>query len=248
MNVVFHPTCLVDFLAPGVAQRALHLLQRLGVDVVVPQHSSCCGQPAYNAGYWEEARRVAAAFVAELTRALERGARFVVLPSGSCAGMVVHGYPSLFADAEPRVRARAGALRPRVREMSQFLVHVLGVEDVGASFPAKATYHPSCHAIRLLGLTDEPLRLLRRVRGLVLVDLPYAEDCCGFGGTFSVAVPSVSLAMADEKIRHVAATGADLLVTGDLGCLLHLRGRLEWLGMSLPVLHWLEVLGGGNPR
>lgn len=243
MRVALYPTCAVDVLAPGVGLAAVRLLERLGVDVRVPSVPSCCGQPAFNAGQWPQARSVARGFVSVAERLLSEGADFVVIASGSCAAMTQHGYEALFGDERDLIE-RARGVTARVRELSQFLTGELGVEDVGARCAATATYHPSCHGQRILGITDEPLRLLRKVRGLTLVDLPYAEDCCGFGGTFSVKLPDVSGAMVAEKAQHVEETDADLLITNDMACGMNIEGRLRRQGSRIRVRHWVEVLAG----
>lgn len=247
MRVGLYPTCTVDVLTPAVGEAAVRLLGRLGIEVTVPDAASCCGQPGFNAGHWGPARSVGLGFLDAVERLLESGADAVVMPSGSCAAMVHHGLVELM-DLEPGSpgAARLHRIRPRVRELSQFLVHDLGIEDVGASCAARATYHPSCHGQRVLGVTDEPLRLLRKVRGLELVELPYAQDCCGFGGTFAIKMGPVSGAMVDEKARHVAETGADLLIVNDMACGINVRGRLERTGAGIPVRHWVEVLAQGN--
>lgn len=242
MRVGLYPTCAVDVATPRVGIAAMQLLERLGVSVIAPKFASCCGQPAFNAGHWGPARTVAKGFLDTAEELLQRGADYVVLPSGSCAGMILHGYPALLEGTRDEERSRA--VEHRVRELSQFLVHDLGKDDVGARYEGVATYHPSCHGNRVLGITDEPLHLLRRVQGLTLLDLPYAQDCCGFGGTFSVKLPEVSGAMAAEKAHHVMETRADTLITNDMGCALQIGGRLAREGSPIRVRHWVEILAG----
>ena len=242
MRVGLYPTCAVDLAVPQVGIAAVRVLERLGISVIAPNAASCCGQPAYNAGHWRAARTVAEGFLAVVEELLARGAEYVLLPSGSCTGMALHGYASLFEGDS--AAARAAALTGRVRELSQFLVGDLGVEDVGARYSARATYHPSCHGRRILGISDEPLRLLSRVRGLTLVELPYAQDCCGFGGTFAVKLPDVSGAMVAEKARHIAECQADVLITNDMGCGMNIAGRLAREGAKAKVRHWVEILAG----
>lgn len=243
MQVGLYPTCAVDVVAPNVALSAVRVLERLGISVLAPVTPSCCGQPGFNAGHWPEARSVARGFLDVVEGLLDRGADYVVLPSGSCTGMALHGYEALFAGNAEEAR-RSRALFRRIRELSQFLVEDLGLTDVGAEYTATGTYHPSCHGRRILGITDEPLRLLQHVRGLTLVELPYAEDCCGFGGTFAVKLPEVSGAMVTEKSRHVVESLADVLITNDIGCGLNIGGRLARQGARISVRHWVEILAG----
>lgn len=214
----------------------VQLLRRLGCEVDFPSAQACCGQPAWNAGFAAEARAAARGLLGAFA-----GADAVVTPSGSCGGMVAHHYAELFAD-DPAEAARAAALAARVRELSQFLVHDLKVTDVGARFPHRVTYHPSCHGSRLLGVGGEPLALLKAVRGIDLVPLDHAEDCCGFGGAFAVKLDAVSAAMADEKLDHVGDAKAEYLVGTDLGCLMHLGGRMTRRGVPVTPIHLAEVL------
>jgi len=229
-------TCLADQLYPEVGVSSLRLLRRLGCEVDFPEGQVCCGQPAFNSGYSPEARRVARGLV----EAFEHS-EYVVSPSGSCTGMIRHYYRELFRD-EPELSARVDHFVERTYELSQFLVNVLGVTDVGASFPHRVTYHASCHAARLLGAKSEPLALLDKVRGLELVPLVRSEDCCGFGGTFAVKLSAISGAMVDEKVEHVLATKADFLVGTDMGCLMNIKGRLARRSKDVKVLHLAEVL------
>lgn len=239
MKVSLFVTCLADQMYPEVAESVVRLLHRYGCEVDLPELQTCCGQPAFNSGYQDEARAVAR----NLIRAFEHS-DYVVSPSGSCAGMVHHYYPDLFRD-EPEWKAKAEALAAKTYEFSQFLVRVMGVKDVGASFPYKVTYHPSCHASRLLGVREEPLELLRNVRDVEFVDLPKKEDCCGFGGTFAVKMADMSEAMVCEKAAHVCETGAEVLVGGDMGCLMNIGGRLNKEGKPVRVLHLAQLLEEG---
>ncbi|MDI3257603.1 MAG: (Fe-S)-binding protein [Kyrpidia sp.] len=240
MRISFFVTCLVDSLFPEVGVSTVRLLRRLGVDVDFPENQICCGQPAFNAGYHPEARAVAETWLDAFS-----SSEYIVSPSGSCGGMVVHGYEELFADDPARLE-QVGNLKGRIYELSQFLVQVLGIEDVGARYPGRATYHPSCHASRLMGVGDAPLRLLRHVRDLELAELPFAEECCGFGGTFSVKMGDVSAAIATDKVRRVEETGADLLVGTDMGCLMNIQGRLRRLGSPVRVMHLAQLLEEGG--
>jgi len=235
-------TCLADQLYPEVGLSTVRLLRRLGCEVDFPEGQLCCGQPAYNSGYSAEARRVARGLLAAFA-----DAEYVVSPSGSCSGMLCHSYQTLFAGDDELV-ARARALAEKTYELSQFIVGVLGVKDVGARFPHRVTYHPSCHGARLLGVRDEPLELLRHVQGLELVPLARAEDCCGFGGTFAVKLASLSAAIADEKVSHVLETEAEYLIGSDLGCLMSIGARLSHRGSAVPALHLAELLAPGEAR
>ncbi|MCY0942051.1 (Fe-S)-binding protein [Streptomyces antarcticus] len=242
MRVALFVTCVNDALYPRTGIAVVRLLERLGVTVDFPAAQSCCGQPQYNTGFRHEAeplvRRTAEAFA---------GYEYVVTPSGSCAAMIREHYPRIGrkAAAEGRGDALAelaAALAPRVYELTEFLVDVLGVSDVGAHFPHTVTYHPSCHGLRALGLGDRPRRLLAAVKGLDLVELPGAEECCGFGGTFAVKNPDVSAAMGTDKTAAAAATGAEVLCGADNSCLAHLEGLLRRAGSPLRTLHLAEIL------
>ncbi len=236
-RVALFVTCLVDQFAAGVARGTLQVLERVGLRAEVPGGQTCCGQPFLNDGFPDQATRLARRWV-EAFEPFDA----VVAPSGSCVATVREFYPQLFAGSpwEERARAVAG----RTYELSEFLVRVLGVEDVGARFPHRVAFHPSCHLLRSLGAGDCGRTLLLRVRGLELVDLAHPEACCGFGGVFSVKFPEVSEAMLRDKLQDVGATGAEVLVSTDLGCLLHLAGGLSRHGSPLRCLHLAEVLGG----
>lgn len=236
MKVALFATCVVDQMYPEVAHSAARVLRHLGCEVSFPASQVCCGQPAYNSGYVPEARQVAESLLAAF-----EDADYVVSPSGSCAAMVRHHYGALFADDATR-REAAARLSGKLYEFSQFLVNVLGVEQLDGSFPHAVTFHPSCHGARLLGVRQEPLALLRAVPGLTLRPLPCADDCCGFGGTFAVKLPELSAAIADEKLRHVSETGAPYLVGTDVGCLMHLSGRMQRRGVKVEALHIAQLV------
>ncbi|MER5886428.1 (Fe-S)-binding protein [Streptomyces sp. NPDC001941] len=229
MRVALFVTCVNDALYPSTGVATVRLLERLGVEVDFPAAQTCCGQPQYNTGY----RRETEPLVRRTVEAFE-GYAYVVTPSGSCAAMVRHHYAGF--------GARAAALGPRTYELTEFLVDVLGVSDVGAYFPHTVTYHPSCHGLRALGLGDRPRRLLAAVKGLDLVELPGAEECCGFGGTFAVKNPDVSTAMGRDKAAHARATGAEVLCGADNSCLMHLDGILRRQDAPLRTLHLAEIL------
>lgn len=242
MRVSLFITCLADQFYPEVGESVVRLLHRYGCEVDFPETQTCCGQPAFNSGYQDEAREVAR----NLIRAFERS-DYVVSPSGSCTGMVHHYYPQLFEN-EPEWKVKAEAFIAKTYEFSQFLVNVLGVKDLGAELPEKATYHPSCHATRLLGVREEPGVLLANVKGLELIELPKKEDCCGFGGTFSVKMADMSEAMVCEKAGHVCATGANVLIGSDMGCLMNIDGRLNKENKPVRVMHLAQVLEEGVKR
>ncbi len=234
-NVSLFVTCLVDLCYPEVGRAAAALLRDAGVSVSFREGQTCCGQPAYTAGFPLEARRMA-------RRTLDafRGGDPVVVPSGSCAAMIRCSYPTLFR-GEPEERP-ARQLAGRTHELSAFLVDVLGLERIGGRLEARATYHDGCHGLRELGLGRQGRRLLAGIEGLELVEMERADACCGFGGTFSVRLPGLATTMADEKLAHAARTGATLLVSGDAGCLMHLGGRLSRTGPALRPAHLAEVL------
>jgi L-lactate dehydrogenase complex protein LldE len=232
-------TCLSDAIYPQVGEAMARLLARQGIKLHFPEAQTCCGQPAFNSGYWDEAR----ASARTLLEAFD-DSDFVVSPSGSCTGMIQHYYPTLFKD-DPVMLKKVHQFCGKTYEFSQFLVNVLGVTDVGAHFPHKVTYHPSCHGSRLLGIKEEPRQLLANVRGLELVDLPFAEDCCGFGGTFAVKMSDISGAMVEEKAQHVLETEAEVLVGMDMGCLMNIGGRLRYEGRPVRVMHLAELLYEG---
>jgi L-lactate dehydrogenase complex protein LldE len=238
MTVGLFVTCLVDMFRPSVGFAAVKLLEDAGCRVVVPEVQTCCGQPAYNSGDRRDARAVAAQVVAAFD-----GFDHVVVPSGSCGGMIAHHYPALFDD-DPPMRARAEALASRTHELMSFLVDVLGVRRVAARCAGTVTYHDSCSGLRELGVKAQPRALLTGVAGLTLVEMANAEVCCGFGGTFCVKYPDISNAMLNDKVRDITATGADTLLAGDLGCLMNMAGKLQREGRAVRVRHTAEVLAG----
>lgn len=242
MKVSLFVTCLVDNLYPQVGEAMVRVLDRLGVEVVFPTGQTCCGQPAFNSGYVDEARAAAKTLVDAF-----EDAEYVVSPSGSCTGMVHHYYGELFAN-DPKRTSKAKELAAKSFEFSQFLVNVLGVTDIGARFPHTVTYHPSCHGARLLGVQDEPLTLLRNVRDIEFIELPYATDCCGFGGTFAVKMGDISTAMVTEKVEHVKETGARVLVGTDMGCLMNIGGRMSREGLPVRPMHIAELLDEGMQK
>jgi len=239
-RVALFVTCLVDLFRPAVGFAAVRLLEAAGCRVEVPRGQTCCGQPAYNQGDRADtsaiARRMIEAFA---------GYDYVVAPSGSCAGMLKKHYPEMFApgsvDAE-----RARDLAERTFELTGFLVDVLAVGSSAVELSVRATYHDSCSSLRELGVRDQPRQLLAGVEGLELAELADAEVCCGFGGTFCIKYPEISTKMVDDKVAAIEATGAELVLAGDLGCLMNIAGRLKRLGSRVEARHVAEVLAGGT--
>jgi L-lactate dehydrogenase complex protein LldE len=235
-NVSLFVTCIVDQLFPNVGMAMADVLERAGCRLSFPPDQTCCGQPAFNSGYRDEARQVARHFLDVFSTA-----EYVVVPSGSCTSMITHHYEELFAN-EPARLQQALDLESRVWEFSQFLTDVLNVDDLGARMKAVATYHDSCHALRELRIKDGPRRLLANVDGLELREMDRAEECCGFGGTFSVKFPEVSGGMARTKIDSIMRTGADVVVSIDSSCLMQLEGALRRQGVPVRAMHLAEVL------
>jgi L-lactate dehydrogenase complex protein LldE len=238
LNVALFVTCLVDLMRPSVGFAAVKLLEDAGCAVSVPTTQTCCGQPAYNAGDRADARAIAR----QVIEAFE-GFTYVVAPSGSCAAMIKIHYPGLFAD-EPGWTARAEDLAGRTHELTQFLRDVLEVDEIATKYQGIVTYHDGCSGLREMGIKEQPRALLGRIGGLALRESPKAEACCGFGGTFCVKYPEISAHILDEKIDDIAATGADTVIAGDLGCLLNIAGRLQRRGLAVKARHIAEVLAG----
>lgn len=231
-------TCLVDLFRPSVGFAAVKLLEDAGCTVEVPAAQVCCGQPALNSGDTEAARRIARQVVG-----LFAGFDYVVGPSGSCLATLRHDYPELLKD-DPAWSARAGALAARTYELMSFLADVRALPPPEVRLCARAAYHDSCAGLRRLGIREQPRRLLAGVEGLVLVEMQDAETCCGFGGTFCVKYPEISVRMVSDKVENIVAAGADTVLGGDLGCLMNIAGRLGRLGRPVRVLHAAEVLAG----
>ena len=231
-------TCLVDLHRPSVGFAAIQLLEEAGCLVEVPVAQTCCGQPAYNSGD----RRTAQALGRQVLDAFS-GFDYVVVPSGSCGGMIAHHLPGLFDD-DPNLRARADALGARTYELVQFLTEVRGMTRVPARYEGVVTYHDSCSGLRELGIKAQPRALLATVEGLELREMAEPEVCCGFGGTFCVKYPDISTRMVSDKVADIVASGADTVLAGDLGCLLNMAGRLSREGHGVRVRHVAEVLAG----
>ena len=235
-KVSFFVSCLVDQFFPQVGESAVRVLQRLGVDVYFPKDQTCCGQPAYNSGFQKEAKALAKRFLKIFT-----GSDYIVVPSGSCGGMVRVFYPHLFQD-DPLLYEQAKALSSRVYEFSEFLVKVLGVTDVGAARQCKVTYHDSCHLRRELNVVSEPRALIQGVKGAEFVEMEQAEVCCGFGGSFAVKYADISGAILKDKVRYIKDSGAEILIANDSGCLMHMAGALEREGASVKAMHLAQFL------
>jgi L-lactate dehydrogenase complex protein LldE len=242
LKIALFITCYNDTLFPGTGKAVVRVLERLGHEVVFPAGQTCCGQMHWNTGYQEEALPLVGRFVAQF-----KDAEAVVVPSSSCVAMMREHYP-LMAErlGDERLKAEVAALLPRVFEFSELLTKRLGLEDVGAYFPHRVTYHASCHGLRSLGLGDGPLRLLRKVRGLELVELGSPEVCCGFGGTFAVKNAEVSSAMLTEKVQAVLNTKAELCTACDNSCLMHIEGSLHRQRTGVGTLHLAEILAGSE--
>ena len=238
MQVSLLITCLVDTFFPQVGIATVRLLRRMGVEVEFTAAQTCCGQPAFNAGFPDEARGIACRMI----EALEP-AEAVVCPSGSCVAMVKLFYPELFRD-DPRWHGRAASLAAKTYELSEFIVTVLGRDDVGARLKARVTYHDGCHMLRGLGIADAPRRLLRAVRDLELVELE-TPTCCGFGGTFAVDYSEISSSMLEDKLAAVCATGAEYVVSSDSSCLMQIGGGLTRAGSAIRTLHLAELIVRG---
>jgi L-lactate dehydrogenase complex protein LldE len=238
LKVALFATCINDVMQPSTPRAVVRLLRRLGVEVDFPPEQTCCGQPFTNTGYADEALPAVRSFV----RAFE-GYDAVVAPSGSCVGSVRHQHAGLAKrSGDSGLLRDVTDLAPRVHDLSEFLVDVLGVTDVGAYFPHRVTYHPTCHSLRMLRVGDRPLQLLRAVRGIDLVELPAADQCCGFGGTFAMKNADTSVAMGSDKVQHVRETGAEVLVAGDNSCLTHIGGLLSRQRSGVRVMHLAEIL------
>ena len=234
-EVYFYATCLVDLFFPDAGMAGIELLEAAGVRVIFPQGQTCCGQPAFNCGYWEEAREVARTQVALFPKDIP-----VILPSGSCAGMMKNHYPELFHGQPDEAQVRA--FSARVFELTQFLVNELDVKLTDLGEPVKVTWHSSCHAVRDLGLVGEPKQLIAQLSNVELAPLTREHECCGFGGTFSVRQPEISGAMSCDKAADAEATGAAVVLSTDGGCLLNVNGTLEAKKSPLRVQHIAEFL------
>ena len=238
MRVTLFVQCLVDSLYPEVGDAMVALFHRLGISVRCPENQTCCGQPAFNAGYRKAARVAAKRFIE-----IFEDAEVIVCPSGSCVSMVKHHYLELFKSDDDWL-GRANNVGQKTFELSQYLVDVLGIDNVGACHDGKITYHDSCHLLRELGVAEQPRRLIRNIRQAELIEMKDADKCCGFGGTFSVKYPEISVAMVDDKISNIIASGADLVTGCDISCLMNIQGRLSRIGSSVKTMHLAQLLAG----
>jgi len=238
-NVTLFVQCLVDGLYPEVGEAMVAIFNKLGISINCPPDQTCCGQPAFNAGYRKAARVAAKRFI-EIFEESE----LIVCPSGSCVNMVKNHYPVLF-EGSPKWFERAVRVGRKTFEFSQYLVDILKVEDVGARFKGRVTYHDSCHLLRGLKVADQPRRLIRNIKNAELIEMKDADRCCGFGGTFSVKYPVISTAMVDEKISNILASGADTVTGCDISCLMNIQGRLSRIGSPVKALHIAQLLAQG---
>ena len=238
MRIALFVTCLTDTLFPATGRAVVRLLERLGHQVEFPEGQTCCGQMHFNTGYRRESLPMARGFADAFT-----GYDAIVSPSASCTAMVREYHGQLADEAgDARLQRAVAEIAPRVHDLSTLLTGVLGVTDVGAYFPHRVTYHPTCHSLRMLRVGDAPLRLLREVRGLELAELPAAETCCGFGGTFAVKNPDVSAAMCADKVAAVQQSGAEVLCAADNSCLMHIGGAMTRQRAGVSVMHLAEIL------
>ena len=237
MKVAIFIPCYVDQVVPSVGQATVRLLRRLGMEVVYPAGQTCCGQPAFNTGFWKDAADVAKR---QIQIFLDSDGEAVICPSGSCSAMQSVFYPTLFHGQKEEANAKE--LSRRTFELTQFLVHRLGLRDVGATFVGKGVLHRSCHSLRELNLRTEARELLSQVRGLELLDMENDEECCGFGGTFSVKMSDISTAMGEVKLSAIERTEAEWVISGDSSCLMHLGGMMSKRGMKVKPIHLAEVL------
>lgn len=238
MTVQIFIPCFVDQLFPETGFNMVSLLEKAGCTVKYNPSQTCCGQPAFNAGYWDESKSVCSKFIKDFS-----GADYIVAPSASCVGFVRNYYPKLFDNSS--MHNDVLALGKRIFELSEFLVHVLKKENFGAELQGKATYHDSCAGLRECKIKEEPRRLLAGVKGLELVEMEDVETCCGFGGTFAVKFEAISIAMAEQKVNHAFATGAKYLISTDHSCLMHLKGYIKQKGLELETMHLADVLVRG---
>lgn len=238
MNVQIFIPCFVDQLYPDTAFNMIKVLEKAGCTVSYNPDQTCCGQPAFNAGFWGEAKDVCSKFIKDF-----KGDEYIVSPSASCTGFVRNYYSKLFDNSSMHNEVKE--LGKRVYEFSEFMVHVLQVQNVGAALKGKATYHDSCAGLRECKIKTEPRQLLANVKGLELTELNDVETCCGFGGTFAVKFESISIAMGEQKVENALATGAEYLISTDLSCLMHLDGYIKNKGYNLKTMHLADVLASG---
>jgi L-lactate dehydrogenase complex protein LldE len=238
VNVHVFIPCFIDQLYPTAGFNTIKVLEKAGCSVTYNPDQTCCGQPAFNAGYWGESREVCNKFIHDFS-----DAEFIVVPSASCTGFIKNYYPKIYDNASNQ-KATKG-FQEKVYELSDFLVNILKIDDLGAQFDGYATYHDSCAALRECKIKTEPRILLEKVKGLKLVDLQESETCCGFGGTFAVKFEGISVAMGEQKVQHIVNTNADYLISTDLSCLMHIGGIMEKMALPIKSLHLADVLASG---
>lgn len=239
MKVQLFIPCFVDQLFPDTAFNMIRVLEKAGCEVQYNPSQTCCGQPAFNAGFWDDARQVCSKFLKDFNSHSP-----IVAPSASCVGFVKNYYAGLFDNSSQHNNVKA--ISQNIFELSDFLVNQLGVTDFGATLNAKATFHDSCAGLRECGIKNEPRILLTKVKGLDIVEMDDVETCCGFGGTFAVKFEPISIAMAEQKVEHALATGAEYLISTDLSCLMHLQGYIDKKGYQLKTMHIADVIMSGN--
>ena len=235
-DVTLFIQCLIDGIYPHVGHAMVRLFEKLAIRVDIPLKQTCCGQPAFNSGYRKEARTAAKRFIE-----IFESAKVIVCPSGSCVDMVKHQYPVLFKDGSPW-QERAKIVSGKIFELTEYLVDVLGVEDVGTRFPGKVTYHDSCHLFRNLHVAEQPRKLIANIKDIELIEMKNSEKCCGFGGAFSVKYPDISSAILEEKVDNIIATGADAVVGCDISCLMNIQGMLSRRNSQIKIMHIAELL------
>lgn len=238
MKVHIFIPCFVDQLYPTVGMNMVKVLEKAGCEVIYNPAQTCCGQPAFNAGFWGEAKEVCTKFITDF-----EGAQYIVTPSASCAGFVKNYFNRLFENSAYQQPAKKTS--EKIHEFSSFLVNVLQVENLGAVLEGKATYHDSCAALRECGIKEEPRKLLQQVQGLELIEMKETSTCCGFGGTFAVKFEPISIAMGEQKTQHALETGAELLISTDMSCLMHIDGCIRNKNAGLKVMHLADVLASG---
>jgi len=238
-TVTLFVQCLVDGIYPEVGEAIVQIFHKLGIHITCPSDQTCCGQPAFNSGYRREAKTAAKRFIS-----IFESAEVIVCPSGSCVTMVRHHYPPLF-DKDETWFQRAKHVADKTYELTEYLVDVLGVEDLGAHYAGRITYHDSCHLLRNLRVKEQPRRLLHKVSGADFVEMYDSDRCCGFGGSFSVKYPDISTAMVEDKVKNIIASGADTVVGCDMGCLMNIQGMLNRKGLSVKTLHIAQILADG---
>lgn len=245
-RVAFFVTCMVDRLYPSIGTASVELLERFGASVLFPDDQTCCGQPAFNAGYRSDAREMARHFVDVFWPLIDQDKiDAIVAPGGSCVAMVKNSYPILFGDAgDTRWQQQAIEVGKRTYELTQYLVDILGVEDAGVSYNGTLTYHPCCHLLRELRVDRQPRLLLGGLKGATVTDLPGSDECCGFGGMFAIKNAAISTSMGRRKVENIQRSGADVVVVNDVSCMTHLNGLFERQGSSCRALHMAELLIG----